>query len=181
VKNFKPVYVKHLGRYRIPTLFPQLLEEVAKLGFEKVNFMSSNPWDFSEELIDVIARNKNITRLIHLPIQSGDDNVLRRMNRWYTRDQYLTLIAKLKNKIENIKISTDIIVGFCGETDQEFQNTVNLVKLIGYEKAYISEYSMRPMTAATKTLLDDIPQKVKKQRWEILEALINKSHLVKAY
>ena len=173
IKYFKPVYVKHLGRYRIPTLFPQLLEEVAMMGFEKVDFMSSNPWDFSDELIDVIARNKNITRLIPLPIQSGDDNVLRRMNRWYTRDQYLALIAKLKIKIENLKISTDIIVGFCGETEEEFMNTVKLAKLVGYEKAYISQYSLRPMTAATKTMKDDVPHEVKAKRWEILENLIN--------
>src|SRR3989344_563769 len=82
-KKIKPVFVKHLGRYRIPTLFPYLLEQVAKMDFEKVDFISSNPWDFSNELGDVIARNKNITRTIHLPVQSGDDNVLHRMNRWY--------------------------------------------------------------------------------------------------
>lgn len=133
--KLKPVYVKHLGRYRIPTLFPQLLETVAKMGFVKVDFISSNPWDFSDELIDVIAKNKNITRLIHLPIQSGDDNVLRRMNRWYTSKQYLNLVAKLKSKVLGLKLSTDIIVGFCGETDEEFMNTVKLAKLVGYEKA----------------------------------------------
>src|SRR3989344_9379787 len=87
--NLKPIYVKHLGRHRIPTLFPHLLEAVAKLGFEKINFMSSNPWDFSDELIEVIAKNRNITRTIHLPVQSGDDNVLKRMNRWYSADEYL--------------------------------------------------------------------------------------------
>ncbi len=177
--NLKPIYVKHLGRYRIPTLFPYLLEEVAKMGFEKVDFMSSNPWDFSDELIDVIARNKNITRLIHLPIQSGDNNVLRRMNRWYSRDEYLNLVANLKFKIKNLKLSTDIIVGFCGETDEEFKNTVKLAKLVDYEKAYISQYSLRPMTAATKLLQDDVPHVVKEQRWQILEALINKSNITK--
>lgn len=175
IKNYKPVYVKHLGRYRIPTLFPILLEEVAKMGFKKVEFMSSNPWDFSDELIDVIARNKNITRLIHLPIQSGDNKVLRRMNRWYKTDQYLKIITKLRKKIPKIKFSTDIIVGFCGETDREFANTVKIVKLVGYEKAFISQYSMRPMTAATKTLKDDIPHQIKEKRWKTLEGLINKS------
>ncbi len=177
-KNIKPVYVEHLGRYRIPTLFPHLLEQVAKMGFEKVDFMSSNPWDFSDELIDVIARNKNITRLIHLPIQHGDNNVLRRMNRWYTIEEYLAIISKLKSQIPNVKFSTDIIVGFCGETGEEFKNTVKLAKLVGYEKAYVSMYSLRPMTAATKVFKDDVPHKVKRERWQILEDLINQPHLI---
>lgn len=175
----KPVYVKHLGRYRIPTLFPYLLEKVAKMGFEKIDFMSSNPWDFSDKLIDVIAKNENITRLIHLPIQHGDDKVLYRMNRWYTTAQYLNIINKLRKKIPDVRFSTDIIVGFCGETDEEFKNTVNLAKLVGYEKAYVSMYSQRPMTAATKILKDDIPHAIKKQRWQILENLINKPNLKK--
>lgn len=177
IKNYKPVFVKHLGRYRIPTLFPHLLEEVAKMGFEKVDFISSNPWDFSDELIDVIAQNKNITRTIHLPVQSGDDNILKRMNRWYTHDEYLNLVTKLKLKIKNLKLTTDIIVGFCGETDEEFQNTVRLCKEVDFEKAYIAMYSQRPMTTASKVLKDDVPYKVKKQRWQILENLINQPKL----
>lgn len=175
----KPIYVKHLGRYRIPTLFPYLLEEVAKLGFEKVDFISSNLWDFSDELIDIIARNKNITRTIHLPVQSGDDAVLKRMNRWYIAEEYLRLISKIKNQIPNIKFTTDIIVGFCGETDEQFKNTVKLVKLVDFEKAYISMYSARFGTAATKVFKDDISHKIKKQRWLVLENLINKPYLRK--
>ncbi len=173
----KPVYVKHLGRYRIPTLFPHLLEDIAKMGFEKVDFISSNPWDFSNELIEVISKNKNITRTIHLPVQSGDDNVLKRMNRWYTAKQYLDLISKLKTQISNVKFTTDIIVGFCGETDDEFANTVNLVKKVGFVKAYLAMYSPRFGTSASKTLKDDIPYKIKKKRWQILEDLINKPYL----
>jgi len=173
-KNLKPVYVKHLGRYRIPTLFPYLLEEVAKLGFEKVDFISSNPWDFSDELISVIAKYSNITRTIHLPVQSGDDKVLQRMNRWYTTSEYLNLINKIKEKVPGVKFTTDIIVGFCGETDEEFENTVKLCKKVGFEKAYIAMYSPRPMTAATKVMKDDVPYEVKKRRWQLLENLINK-------
>lgn len=179
IENFKPVYVKHLGRYRIPTLFPYLLEEVAKLGFEKVDFISSNPWDFSDELIEIIAKYPNITRTIHLPVQSGDDNVLRRMNRWYSSAEYLALISKLKTQISNLKITTDIIVGFCGETEEEFKNTVKLCKKVGFEKAYIAMYSPRPMTAATKVMKDDVPYEVKKRRWQVLEDLINKPKLKK--
>jgi tRNA-2-methylthio-N6-dimethylallyladenosine synthase len=179
LKNTKPIYVKHLGRYRIPALFPHLLEDVAKMGFDKVDFISSNPWDFSDELIAVIARNKNITRTIHLPVQSGDDNVLKRMNRWYTAKQYLALISKIKKQISKIKFTTDIIVGFSGETDKEFKNTVKLCKKVGFEKAYIAMYSPRPMTIATKKMMDDVPHTIKKQRWQTLEDLINQRNLKK--
>ena len=174
-KLVKPTYVKHLGKARIPTLFPYLLQEVSKMGFEKVDFISSNPWDFSDELIDVIARNKNITRTVHLPVQSGDTNVLKRMNRWYSREEYLDVVKKLKSKVKDVKLTTDIIVGFCGETDQEFQNTVDLVKKVGFEKAYVAMYSERPMTIATKQMKDTVPYKTKKARWEVLEDLIFRS------
>ncbi|OGF99664.1 hypothetical protein A2Y99_01345 [Candidatus Gottesmanbacteria bacterium RBG_13_37_7] len=179
-KYIKPVYVKHLGRLRIPTLFPLLLEDVAGIKRVKVvDFLSSNPWDFSDELIEVIARNSNISRIIHLPVQSGSDSVLKRMNRWYTAEQYLTLISKLKAQISNLKISTDIIVGFCGETAEEFQETVELCRKVGFDKAYISKYSDRPMTAAHKTLKDNVPHGIKKSRWKTLEDLINQPNLKK--
>jgi tRNA-2-methylthio-N6-dimethylallyladenosine synthase len=175
----KPVYVKHLGRFRIPTLFPYLLEEVAQMGFEKVDFISSNPWDFSDELIDVIVGNKNITRTIHLPVQSGDNNVLKRMNRWYSRDEYFKLVANLKLKIKNLKLTTDIIAGFPGETDQEFENTVKLCKKVRFEKAYVAMYSPRYNTVSAKTMEDDVPYEVKKKRWQTLEDLIYKPRLGK--
>jgi len=175
--RLKPVYVKHLGRYRIPTLFPHLLNSVAAMGFDRVEFISSNPWDFSDELIEVISKNNNISRTIHLPIQSGDTNVLKRMNRWYTSDEYIKLVKKLKSLIPNVKITTDIIVGFCGETEEEFENTVKLCRKVEFEKAYIAQYSSRPMTTATKKLIDDIPHVVKEKRWSILENLINKPYL----
>lgn len=177
--NLKPIFVKHLGKYRIPTLFPYLLEEIAKMGFEKVDFISSNPWDFSDELIDVIAKNKNISRTIHLPVQSGDDKVLKRMNRWHTAQEYLELISKLKTQISKVKFTTDIIVGFCGETDEEFENTVKLCKKVGFGWAYVSVYSQRPMAAATKNLKDDVPHPIKDKRWKILDDLINKPHLLR--
>ena len=169
-------YGADLIKKSIPTLFPHLLDEVAKMGFEKVDFMSSNPWDFSNKLIDIIAKNKNITRTIHLPVQSGDDNVLKRMNRRYSAKQYLALIAKLENQISKVKFTTDIIVGFCGETDEEFQNTIDLCGKVNFEKAYISIYSPRPFTKAAKDYQDDVPYKTKKNRWQILEQLINDSN-----
>lgn len=174
----KPVYVKHLGRLRIPTLFPALLEEASKIpGLKVIDFISSNPWDFSEELIDVIARNKTVSRHIHLPVQSGDNTVLTRMNRWYTREEYLALVTKLRKKIAWVTISTDIIVGFCGETKTQFNNTVSLAKKVGFSKAYVAMYSDRPMTAAHKAYKDDVPHAEKKRRWKILEEMINKTNL----
>ena len=172
--------VKHLNRLRIPTLFPFLLDDIARINrFEEIDFMSSNPWDFSGELISVIDKNPKITRSLHIAIQSGSDSVLKRMNRWYTSKDLLQLFKNLKFRIKNIKLSTDIIVGFCGETDREFQDTADLVKKIGFYKAYISLYSDRPMTAAHKSFKDDVPHPVKKRRWQILEELINKPNLTK--
>ena len=97
------------------------------------------------------------------------------MNRWYTRDEYLKLVANLKLKISNLKLTTDIIVGFCGEADEEFQNTVALCKEVGFDKAYVSIYSKRPFTQATKSMKDDVPYAVKKARWQVLEDLIFRS------
>ncbi len=176
-RKIKPVYVQHLGRLRIPTLFPYLLEEIAQMGFDRVDFVSSNPWDFSDEVIDVMARNENITRVLHLPLQHGDNNVLRRMNRWYSREEYLAIINKLRTKVPDITFTTDIIVGFCGETEEEFMNTVDMCKKVGYYKAYIAMYSQRPMTAATKVMEDDVPHPEKKRRWEILDTLVNKPNI----
>lgn len=178
----KPVFVKHLSRLRIPTLFPYLLEDICKIkGIEIIDFVSSNPWDFSDKLIDVIAKNKKITRSIHLPVQSGSNSVLKRMNRWYTRDDYLKLVADLKLKIKNLQLSTDIIVGFCGETEKEFLETVDLAKKVGFYKAYAAMYSDRPMTAAHKAFKDDVPHEEKKKRWQVLENLINKPNLHKLH
>ena len=166
--------VKHLGKYRIPTLFPYLLEEVCKIkGIERVKFISSNPWDFSDKLIDVIAKNKKIDRNIHLAVQSGDDQVLKRMNRWYTKKEYLALVKKIKSKIKGAQISTDIIVGFPGETEKQFQNTVKLAKAAGFTYAYVAKYSPRPNTAATKAFPDNITHAEKEKRFHILNQLIN--------
>lgn len=172
-QDLKPVYVKHLGKHRIPTLFPHLLEAVAQIGFEEVNFISSNPWDFSDELIDTIAANKNITRTFHLAVQSGDDNVLKRMNRWYTAAEYIDLYNKIKAKIPEAHVTTDIIVGFCGETEEEFQNTVKLCETIHFDRAFISIYSNRRGTHAYKHMPDDILHPVKDKRWKLLDKLVN--------
>lgn len=170
----KPVMVKHLGRLRIPTLFPYLLEEVCKIeGIKTIKFISSNPWDFSNELIDVITKNPQIDRNLHLAVQSGDDGVLKRMNRWYTAKEYVDLIKRIRTKIPDAQISTDIIVGFPGETEKQFQNTTKLAKEINFAYAYVSKYSQRPGTAAARAFPDDIPHAEKERRFQILDQLIN--------
>lgn len=177
-KIVEPVLVKHLGRLRIPTLFSFLLEEICKIkGVKKVDFISSNPWDFSDELIEVIAKNPKITRLIHLPVQSGDNQILKKMNRWYTRKQYLQLLEKIRRKMPRVLFSTDIIVGFSGESEKQFENTVDLCQKANFLKAYISLYSERPFTLASRQYKDDVSLKEKKRRWRILENLINKPNL----
>lgn len=175
-QELKPVYVKHLGKHRIPTLFPHLLAEIAKIGFDEVSFMSSNPWDFSDELIDTIAHHKNITRTFHLAVQSGDDAVLKRMNRWYTAQEYVDLVGRIKAKMPESHITTDIIVGFCGETEEEFQNTVTMCNKIQFDKAYISIYSNRRGTHAYKYIPDDIPHEIKDRRWKELDKIVNKQY-----
>lgn len=175
-RSVLPVMIKvSMGRKRVPTIFPYLFEEVAKLGFDKVSFLSSNPWDFSNELIDIIAENKNIDRFIHLPVQSGDDKVLKRMNRYYTASDYKKLVKKIREKIgSKVEIGTDIIVGFPGETEEQFQNTVKLTREIGWVVAYIGMYSPRPGTVATRDFEDNISSEEKHRRFHILDELINK-------
>lgn len=170
----KPVVVKHLGRHRVPTLFPYLLEEIAKRKeLASINFMSSNPWDFSDELIATIKKYPNITRTLHIAVQAGDDQVLKRMNRWYTTQEFIDLMAKIRKQIPEIQFTTDIIVGFPGETEEQFQNTINLCKAVKFKLAYIAEYSRRPGTLATKHFDDDVPSWEKKRRFKILDEIVN--------
>ncbi len=158
--------------------FVTLIREISAIPeIEKINFMTSNPWDFWDELIDEIAANKKIDRFIHLPVQSGSDRVLKLMNRGYTSADYLSLINRIKSKIKDVQIGTDIIVGFPGETDEDFQATVDLAKQVGFQVAFAAQYSPRPGTAAWRIYPDDIPAKVKKERWQILDKIINQPNL----
>lgn len=178
-KMVRPVMVKHLNRHRIPTLFPYLLESIAELpGVDKVSFISSNPWDFSDELIEVMARHQNVDRILHLPVQSGSNEVLKLMNRWYTREEYLALVERIKTKIPDIQLTTDIIVGFPGETQAQFEESIDLVKRVDFLKTFIAWYSPRPGTAATKGLGDDIAIEEKQRRFHELDAIAfkGKSH-----
>ena len=166
--------IVHMGKKRIVSMFPELLAKVAQMKFEKVSYISSNPWDFSDELIDVMAKYPNIDRLIHLPFQSGDDEILKKMNRGYTKKEYLNLVKKIKKYIPGVKISTDIIIGFPGEDEKAFQNTVKVCQEVGFDIAYINKYSPRKGTMSAKLYPNDIPQSEKKRRWRILDELVNK-------
>lgn len=171
-KRVKPVMVKHLNRHRIPTLFPYLLESIAKIpGLKKVSFISSNPWDFSDELVDVMARYQNVDRVLHLPVQSGSNDILKRMNRWYTREEYLDLIDRIRAKVPGIMFTTDIIVGFPGETRKDFEDSIGLVKRVDFKKTFIAWFSPRPGTAAAKGMVDDVPIEEKQRRFHELDAV----------
>lgn len=162
---------QNVNRYR-PS-FVNLIKKLIKIpGNFKIKFISPNPWDLPDELINLIAKKPKIVKELHLPVQSGDDQILKKMNRPYTAGQYLKLIKKIRTKIPKIWLSTDIIVGFPGETKTAFQNTVKLAEKAKFNKAYISQYSPRPGTVAAK-LKDDVPRKEKKRRWKILDKMIN--------
>ena len=172
--DFNEATLVSMGKKRFKSLFPKLLEEVSRKDLEKISFVSSNPWDFSDELIETIAKNSNIDRLLHLPFQAGDDEVLKNMNRGYTSKEYLELVEKIRSKISDVRFSTDIIIGFPGEDEKAFENTVELCKKANFEIAYINKYSPRKGTVSAKIYKDEIPMKEKKRRWVILNDLINK-------
>ena len=153
--------------------FIQLIRKIdVLLGDFQFNFMTSHPKDLSSELIKTLVNLKKWEHSLHLPVQSGDDEILRKMNRHYSAKQYLNLIKNLKLKIKKLIISTDIIVGFPGETKKTFENTVKLCKKAKFNKAYVAIYSPRAGTAAHK-LEDNVSREEKKKRWKILDTLIN--------
>ncbi|NLG06732.1 MAG: MiaB/RimO family radical SAM methylthiotransferase [Candidatus Pacebacteria bacterium] len=158
--------------------FVELIQAVAQLEEIKIiRFMSSNPWDFHDQLIDEIAHNRKLDRFIHLPVQSGSNTVLQRMNRGYSREDYLNLVKKLRAAAPDLVLGTDLIVGFPGETEEEFAETVDLAKRVKWQIAFVNIYSPRPGTAAQQLYPDDIPYAVKKRRWQILDQYINKKNL----
>ena len=151
--------------------FAELLNEVCKIeGIERVNFISPHPKDFTDDVIDVIANNEKVTRIVHLPLQAGNTKVLKEMNRKYTKEQYLNLAKKMLNKIPGLVLSTDIIVGFPGETDEEFEDTLDVVREINFEQIFMFIYSVREGTVAAERE-DQIPEEVKHKRFNKLKEL----------
>ncbi len=158
--------------------FVYLLEELDKLhemGLQRVRFTSPHPKDMSDQLIEAMATLKTQMPYLHLPVQSGDDRTLKRMNRTYDTKIYKEIIKKLRKKIPDISISTDIIVGFCGETEEEFNNTYDFFKELAFEHGYLAQYSERKGTTAAKFIRDDIPQETKSVRWHKLNELLKKN------
>ena len=150
-----------------------LLEDVAKTNIERVRFVTSHPWDFNDDMIDVISKYKNIMPYIHLPLQSGSDKILKLMGRRYTKEEYLTLYNKLKSKIPNCSITTDIIVGFPNETKEDFLDTLDVVNKCKYDGAFTFIFSPRIGTPACR-MKDDISLQEKEERLQTLNNLVNK-------
>lgn len=153
--------------------FATLLGEVSQTGIPRVRFMTSHPWDFTDKMIEVISKCENIMPYIHLPIQSGSDRILKLMGRKYTKEEYLELVKKIRNKIPGVSITTDIIVGFPGETEEDFLETLEVVNLVKYDLAYTFIFSPREGTPASK-MKDETSVEVKKERLNRLNELINK-------
>lgn len=150
-----------------------LLEDTAKTGIDRIRFVTSHPWDFSSDMIDTIAKYDNIMPYIHLPIQSGSDNILKKMNRRYTIEEYKKLFYELKSKIKNVSITTDIIVGFPNETEEDFQKTLDIYNELKYDLAYTFIYSPREGTPASK-MEDSVPLEKKEERLQRLNKIVNK-------
>lgn len=143
--------------------FARLLEEVAKTGIERIRFTTSHPWDFTDEMVDIIAKYDNIMPFIHLPVQSGDNDILKIMGRRYTIEEYKRLFDKIHEKVKNCAFSTDIIVGFPNETEEQFQRTLDIVDYCQYDNAYTFIYSPREGTPAAR-MEDNVPFEVKQER-----------------
>ena len=156
------------------TDFASILEEVAKLGIPRLRFMTSHPWDFTDDMLDVIAKYPNIMKCIHLPVQSGSDVVLRRMGRRYSREEYLDLVRRIRAKIPGCAITTDIIVGFPDETEEDFEATLSLAEEVDYDAAFTFIYSPRKGTPAAK-MKDDVGDELKHSRFDRLIKVIEKS------
>ena len=151
-----------------PLNFAELLEEVEKIeGLERIRFMTSHPKDLSDELIQVMAKSKKICRHLHLPLQSGSSRILKAMNRHYTKEQYLALAEKIKTAIPDISLTTDIIVGFPGETEEDFEETLNVVRKVRFDSAFTFIYSKRTGTPAA-AMENQVPEDVVKNRFDRL-------------
>ena len=152
--------------------FATLLRAINKIdGIERIRFVSPHPKDFTDDVISAIAECEKVCKLVHLPLQSGSTNVLKRMNRKYTKEQYLQLVEKMKKQIPNLTLSTDIIVGFAGETEEDFEDTLDVVRKVCFEQVYMFIYSRRVGTPGDK-MPDQIPEEIKHKRFDRLKELV---------
>ncbi|MFN7014358.1 MAG: tRNA (N6-isopentenyl adenosine(37)-C2)-methylthiotransferase MiaB, partial [Bacteroidia bacterium] len=158
--------------------FANLLEMVALISPElRIRFSTSHPKDMTDEVLEIMAKYENICNYIHLPVQSGNTEILHKMNRGYTREWYLERIAAIKRIIPDCAISTDIISGFCSETEEQHKDTISLMKEVKYDFAYMFKYSERPKTLAQRKYADDVPDDVKTRRLNEIIALQNQHSL----
>ena len=163
---------KEAKQYNGVNSFATLLREINKIeGIERIRFVSPHPKDFTDDVIEAISECEKVCKLIHLPLQSGSTQVLKRMNRKYTKEQYLELVEKMKRKIPNLTLSTDIIVGFAGETEEDFKDTLDIVNKVRFEQVYMFIYSKREGTPGAK-MENQIPEKIKHERFNRLKALV---------
>lgn len=151
------------------TSLARLLEEASKVeGIERLWFLTSYPTDFSDELIEVVARNPKVAKTVHLPVQSGSNRILKMMNRKYTKEYYLELLEKIRKAVPEVSITSDVIVGFPGETEEDFMETVDLVERARFERLNLAIYSPREGTLAWKLYKDDVPYEEKVRRFQFL-------------
>jgi tRNA-2-methylthio-N6-dimethylallyladenosine synthase len=152
--------------------FATLLRAINKIqGIERIRFVSPHPKDFTDDVIEAIANSEKVCKLVHLPLQSGSTEVLKKMNRKYTKGQYLELVSKMKKAIPNLTLSTDIIVGFAGETEEDFEDTLDVIKKVGFEQVYMFIYSIREGTPGAK-MENQIPEEIKHKRFDRLKDLV---------
>ena len=156
--------------------FKDLLEKVAETGIERVRFVTSHPWDFTDEMINTIAKYENIMPYVHLPLQSGSDKILKQMGRRYTKEEYLILFQKIKESIPNVAITTDIIVGFPNESESDFLETLDVVNACKFDSAFTFIYSPREGTPAS-LIKDTISMEEKEERLQRLNQLVNQYSL----
>ena len=160
------------GDYKEIDSFAKLLKEINKIdGIERIRFISPHPKDFTSDVIEAIAECDKVCKFVHLPLQSGSTRMLKIMNRKYTKEQYLNLVKEMKEKIPNIKFSTDIIVGFAGETEEDFEDTLDVVKKVGFEQVFMFIYSRRVGTPADK-MENQVPEEKKHIRFNKLKMLV---------
>lgn len=166
---------QNVNSYRFGEVgFPELMSRVAEISpLLRVRFATSHPKDMSDRLLEVMSRYDNICKAIHLPAQSGSSAVLERMNRKYTREWYLDRIAAIRRYMPDCAITTDLIAGFCGETEEDHLQTLSLMREVGYESAYMFKYSERPNTFSARHFADDVPDDVKGRRLNEIIALQN--------
>lgn len=151
-----------------PITFAQLLERIEQIeGLERIRFMTSHPKDLSDELIEVMGKSKKICKHLHLPVQSGSSKILKKMNRHYTKEQYLELVEKIRRSVPDVSLTTDIIVGFPGETEEDFEETMDIVRKVRYDSAFTFIYSKRTGTPAA-VMEDQVPEDVVKNRFDRL-------------